>query len=353
MVWISFILLSFNLYAKMLPKFLTKHPLDTIRYITLDGRYAYLQKKQGVLGMVSSFRSIDFISDNSQSDFLVKDSRFKRRLIIETIPEYQKEFSVFKNHKISVVDWGKTQLKEIGIGRGARLHMDDEWITYYDTMEKIINIQNVLTQKKYQIKLSSKLSPYFLPEVEMVSADTVVYTETNDKGFAGLIQYNLVSQKSSILYKSTQTGTRLELCQAKGYMAIGEFPYDDISRSSKILQITISGSTNLAGYTTLYSSTDSDLGNMICSEPAIYFVKTLTHLKKINHKITEAVRLDLKTTKVQTITDLGAVTQLISMDGRILIPYRGEFHVLEGTSNLTDDKLTAPTQGTEELPLEI
>ena len=162
-----------------------------------------------------------------------------------------------------------------------------------------------------------------------------------------------MTQKSSILYKSTQSGTRLELCQAKGYLAIGEFPYDDIARSSKILQIPITASTNLAGYSTLYSSTDSDLGNMICSEPAIYFVKTLTHLKKINHKITEAVRLDLKTTKVQTITDLGAVTQLISMDGRILIPYRGEFYVLEGTANLTDDKLKSPTQGTEELPLEI
>lgn len=353
MVWISLFILSFNLFAKELPKFLTKHPLDSIRYITLDGRYAYLQKKQGVLGMVSSFRSIDFISDNSQSDFLVKDSRFKRRLVIETIPEYQKEYNVFKNHKISVIEWGKTQLKEIGQGRGSRLHMDDEWITYYDTMEKVINIQNILTQKKFQIKLSPKTSPYFMPEVEMVSADTIVYTDSNDKGFSALIQYNLVTQKSNILYKSTQNGTRMELCQAKGYLAIGEFPYDDIARSSKIMQIPISGSTNLAGYSTLYSSTDVDLGNIICSEKAIYFVKTLTHVKKINHKVTEAVRLDLKTTKIQTITDLGVVTQLISMDGRILIPYRGEFYVLEGTANLTDDKLQAPSQGTEELPLEI
>lgn len=353
MVWISFILLSFNLFAKELPKFLTKHSLDSIRYITLDGRYAYLQKKQGVLGLVSSFRSVDFISENSQSDFLVKDSRFKRRLIIEMIPEYQKEFNVFKNHKISVVDWGKTQVREIGFGRGARLHMDDEWITYYDTLEKIITIQNILTQKKYQIKLPPKTSPYFIPEVEMVSADTVVYTDANEKGFAAMIQYNLVTQKSTILYKSTQNGTRIELCQAKGYLGIGEFPYDDIARNSKILQIQLSGSTNLAGYSTIYNSTDTDLGNMICSENSIYFIKTLTHLKKINHKTTEAVKLDLKTTKVQTITDMGAVTQLIAMDGRILIPFRGDFHVVEGTANLTEDKLQSPTQGNEELPLEI
>lgn len=353
MVWISLILLSLNLYAKELPKFLTKHSLDSVRYITLDGRYAYLQKKPGVLGLVSSFRSTDFISENSSSDFLIKDSRFKRRLIIETIHDFQKEFNVFKNNKISVIDWGKTQVKGIGQGRGARLHMDDEWITYYDTMEKIITIQNILTQKKYQIKLPPKTSPYFQPEVEMVSADTVVYTDSNDKGFAAMIQYNLVTQKNTILYKSTQNGTRIELCQAKGYLGIGEFPYDDIARSSKIMQIQISGSTNLAGYSTIYNSTDSDLGNMLCTENSIYFIKTLTHLKKINHKVTEAVKLDLKTTKVQTVTDMGAVTQLTAMDGRILIPFRGDFHVLEGTANLTDDKLQSPTQGNEELPLEI
>lgn len=353
MVWISLFLLSFNAFAKDLPKFLTKHPIDTIRFISLDGRYAYLQKKPGVLGLVSSFRSIDFVSDNSQSDFLVKDSRFKRRLVIETIPDSDKDFNSFKNYKISTVEWGKTQVKEIGMGRGSRLHLDDEWISFYDTTEKIINLQNVITQKKYQIKLSSKTSPYFLPEVEMVSADTVVYVDTNEKGLSALIQFNLVTQKSTILYRGTQSATRMELCQGKGYLAIGEFPYDDVARSSKILQIPITASTNLAGYSTIYSSTDADLGNMICTEPAIYFVKTLTHIKKINHKATEAVRLDLKTTKVQTITELGAVTQLISMDGRILIPFRGDYYVLEGSSNLTDDKLSSPSQSTEELPLEI
>lgn len=349
MLWISFILLSFSLFAKDLPRFLTKHPIESIRFITLDGRFAYVQKRPGVLGLINSFRSVDFISETSKSDFLVKDSRFKRRLIIETIPDAQ-EYNLIKNHKIGVVELGKTLITEIGFGKGSRLHLDDEWITFYDGMEKQITIQNILTQKKYFIKLPAKTSPFFMPEVEMVSSDTVVYTDVNDRGFVALISYNLVTQKSTIIYKSSQSGTRIELCQAKGYMGIGEFPYDDIARGSKIL--LISGS-NLAGYTTAYSSTDADLGNMICVEGAIYFVKTLTHQKKINFKVTEAVRLDLKTTKVQTITEMGAVTQIISMDGRILIPFRGDFHVLEGSHNLSDDKLKSPSSPQEELPLEI
>lgn len=353
MVWISLFILSLSLSAKELPRFLTKHSMESIRFISLDGRYAYVQKRQGVLGLISSFRSTDFISDQSNSDFIVSDSRFKRRLAIEIIPNYHNEFNLLKNHKIVVVDWGKTQTTEIGSGRQPKLHLDDEWISYYEPTERRINIQNVITQKKFQIKLSPKASTYFFPEVEMISANTVIYTDVNDKGYVALIQYNLVTQKINVLFKSTQTGTRLELCQNKGYVAIGEFPYDDIARTSKIMQIKLTGSTNLAGYSTIYSSTDSDLGNMLCTDDSIYFIKTLTHLRKINYKQTEAVKLDLKTTQVKTVTDLSTVTQLLSMDGRILIPFRGEFYVLEGTSNLTDDKLKSPVPLNEELPLDL
>ncbi len=353
MVWISLLLLSFSVAAKELPKFLTKHPLDSIRFITLDGRYAYLQKKPGVLGMVTSFRNDDFLSGQSQSDFLVKDSRFKRRLVIEVIPDTHQEFNLVKNHKILVVDWGKTTTKEVGLGIGSRLHLDDEWVSFYSATDKLITLHNVLTQKKFQIKLSDKISHYFLPAVEMVSSDTLTYTDVNEKGYSALIQYNLLTQKSTVIYKSSQTGTRIELCQAKGYLAVGEFPYDDIARSSKILHIPITGSTNLAGYQTVYSSTDSDLGNMTCTEGSVYFVKTMTNLKKLNVKTTEVVKLDLKTTKLQTMSELGSATQILSMDGRILIPHRGDYYVLEGSSNLSDDKLKTPSANDEELPLDI
>ncbi len=352
MVWISLIIFSLNIFAKELPRFLTKHSTDSIRFITLDGRYAYIQKRPGVLGLVSSFRSVDFISDNAQSDFTIKDSRFKQRLSIEIIPNSQKELNLIKNHQILVIDWGKTQTKEIGLGRNSKLHLEDEWISYYDAITKIISIQNIITQKLFQIKLSPKISPYFLPEVEMITEDTIIYTDVNEKGYMALVQYNLITQKSNILYKSSQNGTRFELCQNKGYVAIGEFPYDDIARSSKILQIKVSGSTNLAGFNTVYSSTDSDLGNMICLETSIYFIKTMSHLKRINSKKTEVVKLDLKTTQIQTMTDLETATQLLSMDSRILIPFRGDFYVLEGPANLTDDNLKSPLKD-EELPLDI
>ena len=355
MVWISLFFLSLGICAKELPKFLTKHATDTIRFITDDGRYAYIQKKPGVLGIVTSFRSVDFISDSGRSDFTVKDSRFKRRLVVETIPDSHHDFNVIKNHKILIIDWGKTQTFDIGFGRNAKLHLEDEWITYYDTIERLINVQNVVTQKKFQIKLSPKVTPFYFPEVEMISSDTIVYTDINEKGYSALIQYNLITQKNNVILKSTQNGTRLELCQEKDYLAIGEFPYDDVARSSRILQIKLSGTTNLSGYSTIYNSSDSDLGNMVCKENSIFFIKTLTHNRQLNYKQTEAVILDLKNSQVKTLTELNHVSQLINMDGRILIPLRGDFYVLEGSANLTDDKLKTPgpNEAKEELPLEL
>lgn len=327
--------------------------MQSLRYISADGRFAYVQRKPGVLGMVSSFRNIDFLSESSTTEFLVRDSRYKERLIIEIIPGQHSDFNVMKHNRIVVVEWGKAQVREIGFGVGARLHMEDEWISYYDGIEKTIILQNILTQKKFQIKLAPKPHTFFVPDVEMVGRDTVVYTDVNDKGYAALVQFNLISQTATILYRSPQTATKLELCQRKGYLGVGEFPYDDVARSSKILQIKLTGSTNLAGLETLYSSSDADVGNLVCEDEFLYFVKTMVHNRKINFKQTEAVKLDLKTTQVQTVTDLTAVTQLISMDGRILVPFRGDFYVLEGNPNLTEDKLKVPVNNNEELPLDI
>ena len=47
------------------------------------------------------------------------------------------------------------------------------------------------------------------------------------------------------------------------------------------------------------------------------------------------------------------VTQLVEMDGRVLVPFRGEFFVLEGKNNLGDDTLKSAPSPQEELPLEI
>lgn len=349
MAWISLFFMIMSLQAAPLQKFLTKHSPETLRYISMDGRYAYVQKKPGVLGMVSSFRSVDFLSEANSNDFLVKSSNFRGRLAIESIPNAHTEMSLVKNHTIYVVDYGNTVTRPVGSGRNAKLHLRDEWITYYNIIDKVIHIQNLVTQKKYEIKLSKKANPFFIPDIVMVSAKTVAYTDINESGYAALVSYDLESLKSTVIYKSTQSATRLELCKSEDYLGLGEFPYDGVARGSKIQTIPISSSMNLASMTTIYSSIEQDIGNIICLPRSIYFVKTMNHDKVMNHKITEAVKLDVKTENVEAKSELKTVAQLIEMDGRVMIPFRGDFLVIEGTANIGNETLKAK----EELQIDI
>jgi hypothetical protein len=353
MVWISFLFMIFSLHAAELPRFLTKHSPETLRYISMDGRFAYVQKRPGVLGLVSSFRSLDFLSEANSNEFLVKASGNKGRLAIESIPHSHDEMNLLKNHSIYVVDYGNTATRLVGVGRNARLHLKDEWISYYNMTDKVIHIINLITQKKFEIKLSRKANPFFIPEVQMISARSIAYTDINEAGYAALISYDLENLKSTIAYRSTQTGTRLELCQSEGYLGLGEFPYDGISRGSIISTMPTSDSMNLAGFIAIYNSVDQDIGNMVCLPGSIYFVKTMNLDKELNFKVTEAVNLDLKTQNLEVRSSLKSVVQLIEMDRRVMIPFRGDFFVLEGNSNLGEDLLKGSRSKKEELQIDI
>jgi hypothetical protein len=352
MVWISIFFLALSIRAAELQRFLTKHSSETLRYISMDGRYAYVQKRPGVLGLVSSFRSVDFLSEANSNDFLVKASSAKTRIVIESISKTHTEMSLMKDHKIFVADLGNTVTRHIGHGRNAKLHLKDEWISYFHHGTHVIHIQNLITQKKYEIKLSRKSPSFFIPDVEMISSKMIVYTDINDSGYAALISFDLEGLKSTIVYKSNQNATRLELCKITEYLGLGEFPFDGVSRGSKIQTLTLTDSVNIAGFTTIYSSIEQDIGNMVCLAGAIYFVKTMNHDKIMNHTISEAVKLDLKSKNVETKSHLKSVSQIVEMDQRVMIPFRGQLLVLEGTSNIGEDTLKS-NASKEELQLDI
>jgi hypothetical protein len=306
------------------------------------------------MGLVSSFRSVDFLSEPSTTNFIMTGTNSQTRLVLEAIPFNHEDNNLMKMNKIFVLDWGDTVTKEMGVGVNAKLHRQDEWISFYRPEDRAITIKNVVTLKTYEIKLSFKISPFFWPEVEMINSDTVIYTDINEKGTTALIQFNLVTKKSTIIYKSPQTATRLELCIGKDYLAVGEFPYEGVTRSSSISTVKLTGGMNLSGLSNIYKSIEQDIGNIACLDKSIYFVKTMQQDKKTSTKVTEAVSLDLDSGKVEVKTELQAVAQLIHMDDRVLVPFRGDYFVLEGQSNMSTDVLkNTPVNNSEELPLDL
>lgn len=351
MAWISLFLLI-NSFAAELPRLMTKHTSDTLRFISFDGKYAYVQKKAGVLGLVSNFKSLDFLTEPNNNDFLIKSSPFQKRLIIESIPSSHNEINLFKKHQIYIVDYGNTQTRLIGEGQNAKLHQNDEWLSFYDPKQKTINLQNLLTQKKIQIKISQRLNPFFKPQVEMLSPESLIYTDINETGHSALIFHNHINSKSQIIFKSNQSATKIEICLINNNLIMGEFPFEGVLRSSQIQITSLKPQTTPSGFTSIYSSFAQDLGNIVCSPNGLYFVKTTSFDSSINFKTTEAAKIDINTKSIEIKTDLKNVGQIIDMDGRILIPSRGELLVIEGDSNLKEDVLKkSPTS--EELQIDL
>lgn len=357
MVWINLLLLSL-LTAEAAPKtqgpekLLTKHSVDAIRYIDGDGRVAYVRKRPGVLGIVSSFRSEEFVSETPQSDFLVTATSMKKKVIVEIIKNQHTVFNIMRSNKLMAFNWGEIKGKEVGSGMAARLHMADEWLSFYQPEKSSLMVKNLITEKAYELKLAPKANPFFIPEITMVASDLIVYTDINDQGLAAVISYNLLTKKSEVLYKSSQTATRMELCQQENFLAMGEFPYEGVNRGSKIMTIPILSTFNLGGFTTLYESKEQDVGNMICLDDGIYFIKTLNQNPDLGLKTTDAVKVNIKTGALIQKTNLGTANQLINMDGRVLLPHRGTFYVLEGEYNLSSETLKSTTPK-EELPLDL
>ncbi len=351
MLWINlFFVLSLN--AAELPAFLTKHSSDTLRYVSYNGRITYLQKKPGLLALVSDFKSTDVLNEKFNNDFRITGSSSKKRLVIESISNSQSDLSFLKNHEIFVVDYGNSQTRKVGQGKNPKLHLKDEWLSYFDLSKKIIHLQNLITEKKYEIKPTQQLNPFFIPDIQMVNPQSVVYSDVNESGHSAIVSFNLITQNSTILYKSPHKGTKIEICRGEDYLGFGEFPYEGLFRNSQIQLSKTSETQELRGFSMLYESVNGDNGNMICLKDHIYFIKTTDQNSEINHRTTEAAKINLKDQKLEVLSNLKNVSQIIEMDGRVMIPFRGEFYVLEGNSDLREDKLKAtPTQ--EEAPLDI
>lgn len=326
-----------------LPQFAAKQALENIRFVSQDGRFTYTQKRSGALTLSTSFKSNDVIESPPGSNYYVTASSARKKMLVEVEAAWHQVLDLTKLNDIYVGTFNGSQFALIGKGRATRLHLDDEWATWYDPKEKVIHVHFLKSSERHHIiRLGKKHNPFYTPEVIMLNPETVLYTDINDKGFAALLAWNLVEKRMTIVRKAEQSGTRMELCQLGKYAALGEFSYEDANRGSHIQVMAWKSNPNLTGFTTLYRVSDNDIGNMICAEGKIWFVKTMSEDRKLNTKVTEAVTLELATGKITQKSELERVTQLIEMDGRVLIPFREDTFVLEGNPGSKADILKQP-----------
>jgi hypothetical protein len=335
-----FLIMTSNVLA-VLPELQTKQALNNIRFLTNDGKFTYYQQHSGELQLSTNYSNAFVLKSQKGTSYNIFGSQSRKNLIIEVRKSFHKNLNFFEPNDLYIIKFGETTPTKIGIGTAAKLSIKDTWVTYFSTQTQELTAKNTLNLKRsHTIKLKNKINPYFIPQSAMATQDTVFYTDLNDKGYMALIMYSFIEKKFTTVFKSNFPGMRLDFCIQNEKIILGEFSYDSLNRGSNILKIPLYDNPNFKKLDTIYTSELDDIGNLTCTKDNIYFVKTVDYNQKINSKKTEIARISLKKdNKLKIITDLNYVTNVINMDGTILVPFRNKYYVIKGQSVLNKDDL--------------
>lgn len=334
------VFLVFSLSANAaLPEFMTKQALENIKFITIDGKYTYYQRESGSLNLSTNFSASEVLSNQEGTEYILYASSARKKIAIEVISNYHSDFNFIRNNDIFLISFGEDKAQKAAEGIFPKLHIDDNFLSFYMPKQRAVVFKNLLANKEYRIVINKTKNPYFVPNMEMVNRDFALYTDINDEGYSSLFAISLLDNKITPVYQATQKATRLEMCIVGNDLYAGEFPLYDSKSGSSIYKIPLYQNKNYEKREIIYSTKASDLGNLICTEEALYFIKTIKNNEELFSKTTEVAKLNLKDRKLETMTELRRVLSLVNMDGRILVPHMNKYYVLTGSSDLKTQEL--------------
>jgi hypothetical protein len=335
---IYFFLISMAFSAE-LPEIQTKQALNNLRYLSHDGKFTYFQQN-GKLYLSTNYASSIIHSASKTSSFLIFGTDARKKIIIEEDNNFHRNYSSIKIKSIFAAGFGKNEVTPIAKGSFISLNLKDSWINYFNPFEKVIYAKPIMgNNKPIKIKLKNSVNPFFEPSSLMITRDTIIFNDINDTGVMGIFMYSNIEKKFTPLYKGKFPGTNLKFCKVDDSLIIGEFSLDGVSHGSSIYKVPLYSNKGFSSLSQIYTSELDDIGNLVCSKTNLYFIKTINQNKTLNTKTTEVAKIDLKTNKTTILTDLRYVTNIVNMDGTILIPFRDKYLVAEGKSRLNDDKL--------------
>lgn len=334
-----FLLMTSVANAK-LPELKTKQALTNIRFITSDGKYTYYQQNNGDLQLSTNYSNELVIKGKKNTSYSLYSSPTRAKILIEEKVDFHKNLDFSSPNKIFIIKFGDTKPDLVGEGIFPKLHIKDTWMSYFQNKENKIIIKSLIsTSSPLTINLGNTINPYFIPEVVMPSPDSVFYTDINDKGYMALLMYSFIDKKFTPVYKAKFPGMKIEICFIGEDLYIGEFSYNGINKGSTIYKLPIYANPNFQKISTIYKSELDDIGNMVNSKNQLYFIKAIDFNKDLNITKSEVAKFDISTNKIEIISDLNYVTNIINMDQNILIPFRNKYYVVSGKNLLNDDEL--------------
>jgi hypothetical protein len=328
-----------------LPVLTTKQDIRNIRFISQNGKYTYYQRGNGSLQFSTNYSVKEVLKFSPNTQYTVTKGRASKHIIIQVNELFNDYLSVRSPQKIYVAKYGSNESTYLADGIAINLHIDDQWVSFYDPLKKILVLKNHLNPSlEYEVRLANKINPYFHPEVVMLDEDTVLYTDLNKKGISGILKYSVNAKKVELLFKLNSPLQKIEICENEDQVFWLQYGLDPIQKGSELKSISkahlLKTPIDLSKTKLLYSSAENDIGDLICDQKN-GFVQIIKTYRSPAGKLTyDAAEIELKTGKHAKLSDVNFATSLIQMDKKLLLPYQDKFHVLYGEDNLTKfDKL--------------
>ncbi len=328
-----------NVWA--LPELKTKQSVKNIRYISQDGKVTYYQKNSGQLQYSTNYDFISVMEKPKNTIYELTVSEGLKKVAIEVIDNPFAKGQWKSDNEIYLVDYiSKQTPKLIGQGTSPKLHEKYNVLSYFSTEKNSIVIRK--GDFEQEIKLVNKSNPYFIPMIEVLSPNEIVFTDINKEGFQAILLYSLADKTFEVLYKVKSPGLSIELCRTDEFLIAGTFPNSSYYSGSKILMTPLFRGSMTKSWKSIYENAFPDIGNMVCKDNHVYFLHANIYKAQLNERETtiHKVKLDYDNpTTSKQITDFTDANQLFKLGDMIITSKFGKYYIVEGSSPVESDAL--------------
>ncbi|MBT3234888.1 MAG: hypothetical protein HN353_02960 [Bdellovibrionales bacterium] len=337
-ILILWLAITFNGHATSdLPTLETKQTIDHLRFISKDGKFTYFQLRSGSLRYSTNYNVHEVITGVRGDHYEVIGSSARKKIAISKRGFFHQLLGVRNIAKIYISNFNTPRVRYIASGISPQLHLDDQFISVYHPENGTITI--IGTEKasdKSIFKLKNRSDPFFIPQVVMLSAKSILYTDLSSTGATVILHYNRTTKRSKLFWRSLLLNGKIEICRNGTDLFIGQFGRTSSYQGSTIWKMDVTRSV-FDNSRIIYRSKLNDIGNIICNIPGanIHFISDISRNNQRERFEAVSLHTTNHNSKKIVLSDIKEAGQLLNLDGRLLLPFNGKLYVLLGTNSST------------------
>ncbi|MDB9786608.1 hypothetical protein OAB57_00760 [Bacteriovoracaceae bacterium] len=311
-------------------EYLTRQPSSKLRFISNENSLTFFQKQNGVLSVSNYLKLSDIYKGPPHTHYNIFATPYQKFFLVEIDPFFVNGFNIQSNKFIFKMNRTGNNFTPVTLGQSPKLHLEDTWISSYNMQNKTISLHKSDLKTHLFIAIKNSVNPYFIPEVIVYKDRDILYTDINQEGRSALILLNRQSKTLTPLLKTQSPGVKIEICLHDDQLYVGQFSIGDVTWGSSISTLNLEKTKDFKHLKELYRSKKADIGNLVCHlHPSkVFFVQNQTDVTDITLVKSEVVSVDLKSKKIETLSDARYGTRVVATSDKLLLDYNNKLYII-------------------------